>query len=68
MYTIAVVRPLGELAIAYDEGRLVGVLTGTGGISGMVQDIIRAGAKEAGACVVYDGDPVGASWGSRPSS
>ena len=25
---------LGELAIAYDEGRLIGVLTGTGGITG----------------------------------
>jgi hypothetical protein len=49
---------LGELAIAYDEGRLIGVLTGTGGISGMVEDIIRAGGKETGACVVYDGDRV----------
>ena len=40
---------LGELAIAYDEGRLIGVLTGTGGISGMVEDIVRAGGKEIGA-------------------
>jgi predicted Rossmann-fold nucleotide-binding protein len=29
---------LGELAIAYDEGRLLGVLTGTGGITGMVEE------------------------------
>jgi uncharacterized protein (TIGR00725 family) len=49
---------LGELAIAYDEGRLIGVLTGTGGISGMVEEIMRAGGKDTGACVVYDGDPV----------
>jgi uncharacterized protein (TIGR00725 family) len=49
---------LGELAIAYDEGRLIGVLTGTGGITTLVEEIVRVGAKDTGACVVYDGDPV----------
>jgi uncharacterized protein (TIGR00725 family) len=48
---------LGELAIAYDEGRLIGVLTGTGGITEIVETIIRAGGKETGACVLYDDDP-----------
>lgn len=48
---------LGELAIAYDEGRLIGILTGTGGITGMVEEIIRACKKETGACVLYDDDP-----------
>jgi len=48
---------LGELAIAYDEGRLIGVLTGTGGITEMVEDIIRACQKDTGACVLYDDDP-----------
>jgi uncharacterized protein (TIGR00725 family) len=48
---------LGELAIAYDEGRLIGVLTGTGGISEIVETIIRVSAKETGACVLYDADP-----------
>ena len=48
---------LGELAIAYDEGRLIGILTGTGGITGMVEEIIGACKKETGACVLYDGDP-----------
>jgi uncharacterized protein (TIGR00725 family) len=48
---------LGELAIAYDEGRLLGVLTGTGGITGMVEEILRVCKKETGACVLYDGDP-----------
>ena len=36
---------LGELAIAYDEGKLIGVLTGTGGISDMVADILAACRK-----------------------
>jgi uncharacterized protein (TIGR00725 family) len=48
---------LGELAIAYDEGRLIGILTGTGGITTIVEDIIRVSAKATGACVVYEGDP-----------
>ena len=48
---------LGELAIAYDEGRLIGVLTGTGGITKIVDEIIRASGKETEACVLYDDDP-----------
>ncbi|HLC42322.1 MAG TPA: hypothetical protein VJO34_11980 [Methylomirabilota bacterium] len=48
---------LGELAIAYDEGRLIGVLTGTGGITEIVETIIGASGKETGACVLYDDDP-----------
>jgi YHS domain-containing protein len=36
---------------------LIGVLTGTGGISDMVRDILAACAKETGALVVYDADP-----------
>ncbi len=41
---------LGELAIAYDEGKLIGVLTGTGGISDMVEDILKTCNKETGGC------------------
>ncbi len=49
---------LGEFAIAYDEGRLIGVLTGTGGIADAVADLVRLCAKDTGAAVLYDGDPV----------
>jgi uncharacterized protein (TIGR00725 family) len=48
---------LGELAIAYDEGKLIGVLTGTGGISDLVADILVACQKDTGAQVVYDAAP-----------
>jgi uncharacterized protein (TIGR00725 family) len=48
---------LGELAIAYDEGKLIGILTGTGGISDMVADILTACAKDTGARVIYEADP-----------
>ena len=49
---------LGEFAIAYDEGRLIGILTGTGGITGILEEVLRAADKETGACVLYDADPV----------
>lgn len=48
---------LGELAIAYDEGKLIGVLTGMGGISDLVKDILTACAKDTGARAIYDPDP-----------
>jgi uncharacterized protein (TIGR00725 family) len=62
---------LGELAIAYDEGKLIGVLTETGGISGLVQDILAACNKDTGARVLYDDDPrrlVDSSWTSTARS
>ena len=48
---------LGEFAIAYDEGRLIGVLTGTGGIADAVEDLVRLCDKPTGAVVLYDEDP-----------
>lgn len=48
---------LGELAIAYDEGRRIGVLKGSGGITDLVPDIIRVSGKDTGARVLYDDDP-----------
>ncbi len=42
---------LGELAIAYDEGKLIGVLTGTGGISDLVSGILSACQKQTGVPV-----------------
>ena len=48
---------LGELAIAYDEGKLIGVLTGTGGITDVIPKILEACQKETGARVIYDMQP-----------
>ncbi len=48
---------LGELAIAYDEGKLMGFLTGTGGVSDIAQSILEACKKETGARVLADVDP-----------
>lgn len=48
---------LGEFAIAYDEGRLVGVLTGSGGVADMVDELVARVNKDTGAFVLYDDDP-----------
>lgn len=48
---------LGEFAIAYDEGKLIGVLQGTGGIADIVPDLVEAIDKETGAVIIYDRDP-----------
>ena len=49
---------LGEFAIAFDEGRLIGVLTGTGGVAGHIPDLVELFNKPTGAHVLYDHDPV----------
>lgn len=50
---------LGEFAIAYDEGKLIGVLDGSGGITGHLPEIVKGfGDKNTGARLVYDADPV----------
>lgn len=48
---------LGELAIAYDEGKVIGVLEGTGGIADHIDEIIRMVNKETGATLIFDTDP-----------
>ena len=48
---------LGELAIAYDEGKLIGILKGSGGISEIAEEILAACKKDTGARVLYDTDP-----------
>lgn len=48
---------LGEFAIAYDEGRLIGVLTGTGGIADHVDDFLPVIQKATGSKIIFDDDP-----------
>ena len=50
---------LGEFAIAYDEGKVIGVLKHTGGITEHLESIIDLINKETGAVVCYDDDPEG---------
>lgn len=48
---------LGEFAIAYEEGKLIGVLTGTGGITTALPQLEATLGKKTGAEVFYDDDP-----------
>lgn len=49
---------LGEFAIAYDEGRPIGVLTGTGGLADHIDEILPIIRKDTGSRITYDADPV----------
>ena len=48
---------LGEFAIAYDEGTLIGALQDTGGISDRIEEIVGYIDKQTGAEVIYNADP-----------
>ena len=48
---------LGEFSIAFDEGKIIGILNGTGGITDHLSEIIRMINKSTGAIVTYDTDP-----------
>jgi len=48
---------LGEFAIAYDEGKVIGALTNSGGITSNIKKIIDMIDKDTGAVLCYDDDP-----------
>lgn len=49
---------LGEFAIAYDEGKLIGVLRGTGGIADEVEMLEQIVRKDTGGHIIYGTEPV----------
>jgi uncharacterized protein (TIGR00725 family) len=48
---------LGEFAIAYEEGKLIGVLTGTGGITPALPALEASLNKLTGSEVMYESNP-----------
>jgi uncharacterized protein (TIGR00725 family) len=48
---------LGEFAIAYDEGKLIGILTNSGGISNEFERIASLVRKETGSTLIAGDDP-----------
>ena len=48
---------LGEFAIAYDEGKLIGILRDSGGISNDFHAIARLVQKSTGALIIEDPEP-----------
>jgi uncharacterized protein (TIGR00725 family) len=48
---------LGEFSIAYDDGNVIGVLRGTGGIADHMHEIIPLIRKSTGSQIFYSGNP-----------
>ena len=48
---------LGEFAIAYDEGKVIGVLQGTGGVTDAIDQILTIVNKKTNAYMVFNPDP-----------
>ena len=48
---------LNELTIAHDEGRVVGCLTGTGGVADEAERLLRVLPKKGSAVVLFDDEP-----------
>jgi uncharacterized protein (TIGR00725 family) len=49
---------LNEFTIAYDEGKIIGVLEGTGGVADHVRELVQILAKKTQAVLVFDCDAV----------
>jgi len=48
---------LNEFTIAFDEGKVIGVLNGTGGIADHLKEVISYCGKEAASRVIFDESP-----------
>jgi len=48
---------LGEFCIAYDEGKMIGVLAGSGGVADELEGIVPKLGKVTGAHLIYDSNP-----------
>lgn len=48
---------LNELTIAHDEGRVIGCLTGTGGVADEAERILKLFPKKTESCVLHGDDP-----------
>jgi hypothetical protein len=48
---------LNEFTIAYDEGKIIGVLEGSGGMADHIREIIDFCQKPTSGIVLFDKDP-----------
>jgi uncharacterized protein (TIGR00725 family) len=48
---------LNEFTIAHDEGRIIGCLTGTGGVADEAAHLLQTFPKQTKGCIFYDDDP-----------
>ena len=50
---------LNEFTIAYDEGKVVGVVEGTGGAADRIREIAALSSRRGGVDIVFESDPDG---------
>lgn len=48
---------LNEFTIAYDEGKVIGILTGSGGVADHITEIIDFASKPTPSVVIYKSEP-----------
>ena len=48
---------LNEFTIAYDEGKIIGVIEGSGGVADHIREIVRFCNKPTTGAVFFNGDP-----------
>jgi uncharacterized protein (TIGR00725 family) len=48
---------LGEFSIAFDEGKLIGIVDGSGGITEIIDEIVKTIRKETGSAILRDSNP-----------
>ena len=48
---------LNEFTTAYDEGKIIGILEGSGGVSDHIREIIHFCKKPTGGVTIYDSSP-----------
>ena len=48
---------LNEFTIAYDEGKIIGILEGTGGVADHIRELMRALPKQTQAALFFERDP-----------
>ena len=48
---------LNEFTVAYEEGKVVGVLLGTGGIANYIPEILEMCGRKVNQNLIFDGNP-----------
>lgn len=57
LFVAGSIGSLNEFTIAYDEGKAIGCLTGTGGVADEVERLVTIFQKQTKARIFYDDDP-----------
>ena len=48
---------LNEFTVAFDEGKVIGVLVGTGGVADHIKEIVAIAERELGEKIIFEEDP-----------